>query len=271
MVGMMSDTTSELSGPQPRAALTGGELVYAIGDIHGCYALMRDVLASIAADCADRANGRRPILIFLGDYVDRGPHSAKVMDALVWLRRRTDLEIHFLKGNHEQALLAFLDQPERGGPWIGFGGAETLLSYGVAPPAETDGPEAYLQARDELLERMPASHLRMLQQLELMVVVGDYAFVHAGVRPGVALEAQEETDLLWIRRGFVDQPGPFGKTIVHGHTWLSERPQIGEHRLGLDTGAYATGALTAARFEDGEIEFLQAQRGDVWAPEKAVA
>lgn len=258
-------------GPQPAAGKVGGELVYAIGDVHGCYELMKDVLARLAADYAERAQGRRPILVFLGDYVDRGPHSARVMEALVWLQRRGDLEIHFLKGNHEQALLEFLDAPERGGPWIGFGGAETLLSYGVEPPAAEAGAEAYLQARDELLERMPASHLRLLQQLETMVVIGDYAFVHAGVRPGAPLAEQAENDLMWIRRGFVDQPGPFEKVIVHGHTWLSEQPQITEHRLGLDTGGYATGVLTAARIEDGEFEILQARRGDVWAPEQIVA
>jgi len=268
------ETWREAEGPRATAALTEGELVYAIGDIHGCYALMKDALARVAADCEARARGRRPILIFLGDYVDRGPDSAKVLDALAWLKRRSDLEIHFLKGNHEQALLGFIDAPQRGGPWIGFGGAETLASYGVAAPGEADGAEAYLRARDELLERMPASHLRLLQQLELMVLVGDYAFVHAGVRPGQPLEGQSETDLLWIRRGFVDQPGPFGKVIVHGHTWLSERPQLTEHRIGLDTGAYATGVLTAMRLEDHEVELLQAERGDfnVWAPaQKAVA
>jgi serine/threonine protein phosphatase 1 len=260
-----------MPGPQPAPGRVGGELVYAIGDVHGCYELLRDVLASLAADYAERARGRRPIVIFLGDYVDRGPHSARVMEALVWLQRRTDLEIHFLKGNHEQALLEFLDAPERGGPWMEFGGAETLLSYGVEPPAAEAPPNAYVQARDELAERMPASHLRLLLGLEIMVMVGDYAFVHAGIRPGVALEDQAESDLLWIRRGFVDQPGPFGKVVVHGHTWLSEQPQLGEHRLGLDTGAYATGVLTAARIEDGEIEILQAARGDVWAPQEAVA
>ena len=264
----MSEGLRELAGPQPTPALTAGELVYAIGDVHGCYELMKDALALLAADYAERACGRRPILIFLGDYVDRGPHSAEVIEALVWLKRRSDLEIHFLKGNHEQALLGFLDEPERGGPWMGFGGAETLISYGVIPPKPEDGPEAYVQARDELLERMPASHLRLLQQLEPMVLIGDYAFVHAGVRPGVALEAQEENDLLWIRRGFVDQPGPFGKVIVHGHTWLGERPQLTEHRLGLDTGAYATGVLTAARLENGEVEVLQVQRGDVWTQQQ---
>ena len=249
------------------SARVGGELVYAVGDIHGCYELMKDMLANLAADSAARADGRRPIVVFLGDYVDRGPQSARVLDALVWLQRRADLEIHYLKGNHEQALLEFLDAPERGGPWMSYGGAETLQAYGLVPP-EPDAPaEAFLAARDELLERMPASHLKLLIGLETMVTIGDYAFVHAGVRPGTPLNAQAENDLLWIRRGFVDQPGPFEKVIVHGHTWLSEQPQLSEHRLGLDTGAYATGVLTAARIEDGEVEILQARRGDVWAPQ----
>lgn len=247
------------------ASKVGGQLVYAIGDIHGCYGLMKDLLATIAADSAARARGRRPVLVFLGDYVDRGPHSAQVMEALVWLQRRRDLDIHFLKGNHEQGLLEFMDEPERGAPWLGFGGAETLGAYGVQPPPEAS-PEALRAARDELLERMPASHLKLLLQLETLVVIGDYAFVHAGIRPGTPLEAQSENDLLWMRRGFVDQPGPFPKIIVHGHTWLGEQPQLMEHRLGLDTGAYATGVLTAARLEDGEVAILQARRSDVWAP-----
>jgi serine/threonine protein phosphatase 1 len=243
----------------PNSRSASGQLVYAIGDIHGCYDLMKQLLRDLAVDAAARADGRQPILVFLGDYVDRGPHSAKVLEALVWLDRRPDLDIHLLKGNHEKALLDFMDAPERGGPWIGFGGAETLMSYGVAPPRLEGGAEEYRRARNELLERMPASHLRLLMRLELMAMIGDYAFVHAGVRPGVELENQLEEDLLWIRRGFVDAPGPFGKTIVHGHSWAAATPQIHEHRLGVDTGAYSTGVLTALRIEDGEVGVIQAR------------
>ena len=118
---------------QSRRAGTDGALVYAIGDIHGCYDLMKSLLAKIAADYAVCARGRRPVLIFCGDYIDRGPQSARVLDALAWLHRRREVELHLLKGNHEEALLAFLDEPETGAPWLSFGGAETLLSYGVAP------------------------------------------------------------------------------------------------------------------------------------------
>ncbi|MGA0606451.1 metallophosphoesterase family protein [Phenylobacterium sp. VNQ135] len=246
---------------------TDGELVYAVGDVHGCYDLMKTLLAKIAADSAARARGRRPILIFLGDYVDRGPESAKVLEALIWLRRRPDLEVRLLKGNHEQAMLAFLDAPEANAAWLRWGGAETLQAYGVAPPTGEEGPLAVLRARDELLQRMPAGHLLLLQRLELMVAVGDYAFVHAGVRPGAALAQQTEQDLLWIREGFLDAVGPHEKVIVHGHTWLDERPRLGEHRLGVDTGAYRTGVLTAVRLDGVECEALQA--GEAWARSEA--
>jgi serine/threonine protein phosphatase 1 len=244
---------------QPTQAGVAGELVYAIGDIHGRYDLMKELLLQVAFDYAARARGRRPILIFCGDYVDRGPHSAKVLEALAWLRRRGEVDLHLLKGNHEQALLAFIDDPDSGPPWLQFGGAETLASYGVLPPAAGEGFEGLARARDELLEHMPAAHLRLLQSLELMVQVGDYAFVHAGIQPGAPLHAQQERDLLWIRQGFIDAAGPFEKVIVHGHTWTSDRPTVEAHRIGLDTGAFATGVLTAVRFEDGELAVFQAR------------
>ncbi len=238
------------------SASTEGRLVYAVGDIHGCYGLMRDLLARLTADFATR--GRRPVIVFLGDYVDRGPDSARVLEALVWLHRREDIELHLLKGNHEQALLAFLEAPEQSAPWLRYGGDATLASYGVACP---DGqPDEMRQARDDLLASMPASHLRLLQGLELMVEVGGYAFVHAGIRPGTPLCEQAEDDLLWIRQGFLDQPGPFEKTIVHGHTWLDHRPQFAEGRIGLDTGAFMTGVLSAVRLQDADVEFLQVGR-----------
>jgi serine/threonine protein phosphatase 1 len=242
------------------AGRTDGQLVYAIGDVHGCYGLMKALLAQLAPDSAERAKGRRPVLIFCGDYVDRGPASPQVLEALVWLKRRGDFDLHLLKGNHEQGMLAFIDNPGEGVDWLRFGGGETLYSYGVAVPTPDEGEAGLVRARDELLANMPASHLRLLQGLELMVMVGDYAFVHAGVRPGAKLTGQSEDDLLWIRRPFLEAPGPFEKVVVHGHTWIDERPQIHEHRVGLDTGAYATGVLTAARFEDGEMALFQAGR-----------
>ncbi|MDB5457322.1 MAG: diadenosine tetraphosphatase [Caulobacter sp.] len=251
-------------GGRPAQAAPGlggvaGQLVYAVGDIHGRYDLLRQLLSSIAVDAADRARGRAPILIFCGDYIDRGPQSAQVLEALIWLRRRTDIAVHALRGNHEQALLDFLADPERGAPWLDFGGGETLGSYGVTPPDQGADLASLVAARDQLLQRMPAAHLRLIESLELMLVIGDHAFVHAGVRPGTALLDQAEDDLLWIRQGFIDFPGPFEKIIVHGHSWREDRPVLLDHRVGLDTGAYQTGVLTAVRFEDGERAVLQAR------------
>jgi serine/threonine protein phosphatase 1 len=258
-----------LSKDQAATATSLGQLVYAVGDIHGCYDLMTGLLAQIVTD-ADRASNRRPIVIFCGDYVDRGPDSAKVVEALVWLQKRTDLEVRLLKGNHEQALLDFLERPEKAGPWIAYGGAATLSSYGVEPPSADADEPGYIQARDQLLEKMPSSHLRLLQHLELMLSVGDYAFVHAGVRPGTALDKQTEADLLWIRADFIDREHAFEKIIVHGHTWAGDWPDIQPHRVGIDTGAYATDVLTAVRLEDGEMEILQ-ERGPAAASQPSGA
>src|SRR5690606_6955307 len=118
------------------------------------------------------------------------------------------------------------------------GGAQTLQSYDVVPPGADDAPERHEQARDDLLERMPVAHLRFLESLELIVGIGDYAFVHAGVRPGVPLGDQSRQDILWIREGFVDVDRPHERIIVHGHSWVSDQPVLTPHRIGIDTGAY---------------------------------
>ena len=242
---------------KPKAEGTEGRLIYAIGDVHGCYDLMTDLLARILRDGAARAGGRRPLVIFCGDYVDRGPDSARVMEALTWMQRRDDVEVRLLKGNHEQALMSFIEAPEKAGPWLQYGGGATLASYGVQPPQADDDPVQMRAARDALLERMPSSHLRLIEHMELMFVIGDYAFVHAGIEPGTALSEQTEDNLLWIRDGFIGDDGPFEKVIVHGHTWADSRPAILPHRIGLDTGAYATGVLTAVRLDGEDVAVLQ--------------
>jgi serine/threonine protein phosphatase 1 len=245
---------------RPGADPTAGELVYAVGDIHGRYDLLKQLLALILEDWPIRGRDRRPLVLFCGDYVDRGPDSAAVVEAMVWLQQRSDIQACFLKGNHEAALMRFLDNPTDSAGWLRFGGVETLRSYGVAAPAPDD-PAACLHARDLLLQRMPSSHLRFLERLELMLVVGDYAFVHAGVQPGVDLRSQREEDLLWIRQEFLADEGPFEKIVVHGHSWTDDKPQILPHRIGLDTGAYATGVLTAVRLDGENIGLLQARSG----------
>jgi serine/threonine protein phosphatase 1 len=240
---------------------TEGQLIYAVGDVHGRYDLLKDLLAQIADDSAQAAGDRLPLLVMLGDYIDRGPDSARVLQALVWLQRHGGFALRLIKGNHEQGLLAFLEDPERGAAWLEFGGTATLTAYGVAPPEASEGRDGLARARDALMDSLPASHLQLLGELELMAVVGDYAFTHAGVRPGRPLEAQAEADLLWIRGGFLDAPGPFERIVVHGHTWLDEQPQMMGCRIGVDTGAYATGVLSAVRLDGTEVRILQAREG----------
>ena len=161
-------------------------------------------------------------------------------------------------------MLRFLGDPEAGAAWLRFGGRETLASYGVAAPEADAEGEALRAARDALLSRMPASHLSLLNELALMVVVGDYAFVHAGVRPGAPLGRQAEADLLWIRGPFLDCDRPFERVIVHGHTWLDGEPQLLGHRIGVDTGAYATGVLTAVRLYGEDQRPMQARAQTCW-------
>lgn len=249
-----------LPRPEPDFALpvgsVDGQLVYAIGDIHGCYDQLRQLLEMINGDAGQHAGGRTPTLIFCGDYVDRGPATAAVLDALCWLKRRSPFHVHFLKGNHDQAMLDYLADPVTMRVWMTVGGTATLQCYGVAPPTAQDPPERHREARDDLLERLPVAHLRFLEGLELMVGVGDYAFVHAGVRAGVPLSEQTEDDLLWIREGFLDHDKPHERIIVHGHSWASDQPTIRPHRIGIDTGVYETGVLTALRLEDGKSEII---------------
>lgn len=233
---------------------TEGRLVYAIGDVHGRHDLLETLVRQIARDAEAQAPDRQPVLIFLGDYVDRGPGSREVVETVLRLADEPAFEVRALKGNHEEALLRFLEEPGFGSTWAEHGGSATLASYGVQPPATRTDPEAWARAREAFAEILPRPHLDFYHGLDLITEVGDYAFVHAGVRPGVALEAQAERDLLWIRGEFLQAPGPFGKIIVHGHTPMEE-PQLTPHRLGLDTGAYATGVLTAVRL-NGETQAI---------------
>jgi serine/threonine protein phosphatase 1 len=253
---MASAASVQAEEPAWPTGQVDGQLIYAIGDIHGCYDQLRRLLTQIASDAEAHAKGRTATLIFCGDYIDRGPASREVLDALCWLKRRRPFHLQFLKGNHEQVMLDYISDPLRTTAWLRFGGSETLQSYGVTPPSPDDDPEAHFAARDDLLERLPVSHLRFLEDLELMVGVGDYAFVHAGIRPGVPLTKQTEADLLWIREDFLDTDASHDRIIVHGHTWESDQPQVLPHRIGIDTGAYETGVLTALRIEDDGIDAL---------------
>lgn len=237
---------------------TGGRLVYAVGDVHGRLDLLGPLLRDIAEDALATRPAERPLLVMLGDYVDRGPDSKGVVDLLLEMKAYARIETRTLKGNHEEALLKFLDDPPFGGVWMDNGGGPALVSYGVQPPATRTDPEAWLETRDEFAAALPPAHRAFYENLELILTVGDYAFAHAGVRPGVAIEHQVERDLLWIRQEFLQATGPFGKVIVHGHT-PSEEAQLTKHRLGVDTGAYATGVLTAVRLYGEDQRLMQSR------------
>jgi len=236
------------------APSTGGRLVYAVGDIHGHARLLDRLLTIIEADASAQAPPNRPLLIFLGDYVDRGPGSAEVIDRLLGLKADGAFEVRLLKGNHEQALLRFLADPPSGEGWTRFGGLATLASYGV----HLDGPAlddaGWHHVRDRFAAALPQPHRRFYETLETLLTVGDYAFVHAGVRPGRTLDQQSEDDLLWIRKDFLRRGLKFEKVIVHGHT-PTEAPEITPHRIGLDTGAYISGVLSAVRL-NGQAPFV---------------
>ena len=238
----------------PPASVPAGRRVYAVGDVHGRADLLARLIEDIRSDLSKGSFEGRPILIFLGDYVDRGFQSREVIDVLL-SEVLSPFETYFLKGNHEAAMLQFLTDPSIGPRWAEFGGAETLVSYGVRPPRTRTSLEDWGRASEELQAVLPPEHLHFLSNLDLSVRIGDYVFVHAGVRPGVPLDQQSEYDMLWIRDEFLTDRKPLGAVIVHGHTPTSA-PHRDSRRVGIDTGAYLSGKLTAARFEHESVEFF---------------
>ncbi|MBK3665311.1 serine/threonine protein phosphatase [Bradyrhizobium diazoefficiens] len=232
----MSRTRPRLPVHKPQ--LPEGVRIYAISDIHGCAHLLQPMLRVIDADVA-RSRPPYAIEIFMGDYIDRGPDTRATLDILIERSRRGNAV--FLKGNHEAFLVKVFEDPSLFEDWLRVGGAQTLMSYGLAPPDLTrDEPETILR---NLMRVMPMEHLQFLDNLRLSFTCGDFFFVHAGVRPGVPLAEQRERDLLWIRDEFLRSDERFGKYIVHGHTPVRNAEFL-ENRVNIDTGAYATGNLT---------------------------
>lgn len=232
-----------------------GQRIYAVGDIHGRIDLLDRLLKAIRDDhAAEPPVDQPPALIFLGDYIDRGLGSAAVIDRLIeedW----APFAPRFLKGNHEAALLRFLERPETGPGWMAFGGAETLHAYGVAVPPLPADATAWRSAATALEAALPPQHVRFFKALEPCVRYGDYVFVHAGLRPGRPLEAQTELDMLTIRDPFLSARHPFPFTVVHGHTPV-DAAEAKHGRIALDTGAYVSGRLSAVRLEREETSFL---------------
>ena len=241
-----------------------GQCLYAIGDIHGRRDLLEKLMEQIEEDAQDLPEGTHKTLVFLGDYIDRGLQSRDVIDFLL-SDRMNAFERVFLMGNHEEALLRFLNDVGFGKQWVRYGGAETLYSYGFQPPntrAALDSHEA-MQASQrawdkvwtEFRQRIPETHLNFYQNLQHYYIAGDYLFVHAGLRPGAPLEKQTVRDMLWIREEFLDAAGEFPQLVVHGHT-PAEGIFRDDRRIGLDTGAFISGKLSAVRLFQDEVSFL---------------
>ena len=235
--------------------------VYAIGDIHGHY----DALARmhIAIDKhLDKNPIEKAIIVYLGDYIDRGPDSAKVLARMCEMPEEEEgIERVFIKGNHELAFLGFMKDPKSYGKnWMKYGGVQTIESYGVTVPNK----EVLLSAEIERISKelnaaVPEQHKEFCINTRLKYVCGDYLFVHAGIRPKVDLSEQTPQDLVFIRHEFLDYDKPHDKFVVHGHS-ITEVPDIRNNRVGLDTGYWKHGVLTTGIFEGCTIDFLQVKK-----------
>ena len=232
-------------------------LIYAIGDIHGRHDLLVDLIEKIRVDTVAtlrRLSGNHKIsIVFLGDYIDRGHQSREVLESLSALTF-SGTELIFLKGNHEEAALNFLDGGAALIKWLDYGGKETLSSYGIEVPKNTEGKNL-LALREKFADAIPDHHLAFLRGLKSYWISGEYLFVHAGIDPAKPLEAQTDKEFLWIRDPFLKSIRKLPYIVVHGHT-PEEKPVWDGRRIGVDTGAYITRRLTAAKLYGGDVMFL---------------
>lgn len=241
----------------PVATVPRDTRVYAIGDVHGRLDLLQDLHQQIRDHAREYPVGRR-VVVHIGDYIDRGYQSRQTIDYLLDAPLAGFDMVHLL-GNHERTLLEFLDDISIGPSWLRYGGRETLFSYDIEWDRDLHEPEESLRRiQDDLRRKLPERHRQFLASLPLTHEEGDYLFVHAGVRPGVPLDRQAPDDLLWIRDEFLNSTVDHGKVVVHGHS-ISEQPELRANRVGIDTGAFATGRLTCLVLEGNERSFLFTQ------------
>ncbi|MBX3584715.1 MAG: metallophosphoesterase [Rhizobiaceae bacterium] len=227
-----------------------GIVVYAIGDVHGRLDLLGEMHRRIAVEVASHGKDWR--IVQLGDYVDRGPDSAGVIGFLVNRSRETG-RIVSLAGNHDTGFLDFLALPDPAGLFALYGGVQTAMSYGVE--LDLEDMRAFAAGAQALVSAVPASHREFLGRLQMSVRFGDFFFCHAGVRPGVPLDAQEPKDLIWIRGEFHRHTGLYSSVIVHGHTPVDE-PEMLPNRVNVDTGAFRSNRLTALVIDGAEKRLL---------------
>ena len=245
-----------------RSRLTLGDdfdAVYAVGDVHGRLDLLLRMEEMIRADAAG-VPGKK-LLVMLGDYVDRGPQSAQVLDHLIAPPPEGFTRI-CLAGNHEQMMIEFVRQPTVQSDWLQYGGVDTLISYGVTM-TELEAAVGTPHRLRQLVDRaIPRVHLNFVETLPSLLTMTRYTFVHAGIRPGVGLDAQEDEDLLWIRHVFITSADDFGSVVVHGHTPIRSA-EIRPNRISIDTGAFATGLLSGVKLKPGDVRILEARLGSL--------
>jgi len=237
-------------------SLPEGRRLYCIGDIHGRLDLLEELHGMIRADATDYEGSKA--VIYLGDFIDRGAQSKQVLELLIE-QPLDGFDTVCLLGNHEQSMLDFLEHPQAAAAWLNFGGQVTLLSYGVGLGRVQMMQHVEL-LRDELEVKLPPGHLEFLRSCRLMHTEGSYCFVHAGIKPGVALENQVPEDLMWIRDEFIRSRADHGRIVVHGHS-ITDEVEWQPNRIGIDTGAYYSGLLTALVLEGAEQRLLQTGRG----------
>lgn len=242
-----------MSPPQPGIAFADarapdGMRLYAIGDVHGCLDQLAAMHRLIAAEIArDRPADWR--IVHLGDYVDRGPDSSGVLSFLAEAKARDRRHVT-LCGNHDAGLLEFLAGPAADSLFLRFGGVDTAASYGVGLDfADLE------RTREKLAAAIPGSHIELLASLERSASFGDFFFCHAGIMPGVALDAQRPETLIWIRDAFLDCRDLHPLVVVHGHTPCA-RPEVRTNRVNVDTGCFHSGVLTALVVDGAEKRFL---------------
>ena len=244
--------TLALASEAPRGEVQPGTRVYVVGDIHGQASLLRHMHEVILADAADCQAARR-VVVYLGDYIDRGAHSRQVLQMLV-RQPLSGFEIVALRGNHETMMLAGLSDDSAFAGWFMNGGRATAISYGIWDDRE-DACWFDASVMCSVRQAIPEEHLAFLRRTLIAHREGGYVFVHAGLRPGVALADQEPEDLVWIREPFLTTDGDWPFVVVHGHTPVEE-PEVLEHRIDIDTGAFATGKLTCLVLEGQERRVL---------------
>jgi len=228
--------------------------IYAIGDIHGRADLLEALHENILNDAKIASGGMKMVVVYLGDYMDRGAQSRQVLDMLI-ASPLVDFKPVYLKGNHEDALLTFLENDSIGPDWFSIGGDACLYSYQISPQNGLPAKKKFKQLQEGLKSAIPDDHLAFLSNLKLIYGVGDYIFVHAGIMPGRPLSKQNPAHLMWVRDEFLNDERNYGKIIVHGHT-ITAKPDIRANRIGIDTGAYATGILTCLVLEGTQRRFL---------------